>query len=59
MANKVTKFELMTALFTGGPLLDLETVNVVAREDGSGHKFNVTGYRVDGTEATKYVVTVD
>lgn len=59
----VTKFDLLTALFTGGPLATtaatFKIVNAVAREDGSGHCFNVTGIDTAGRNVTAFVRTID
>lgn len=61
--NLTTKFALMTALITGGPLAlagkPLKVVNQVQREDGSGKCFNVSGYDNDGKPAIVFVRTLD
>lgn len=55
----ITKFQLLNALLTGGSLAGLRIVNQVAREDGSGRCFNVTGHDATGRECTVFVRTVD
>ena len=59
----ITKHQLTTALFNGGPLSTdrgtLKIVNAVAREDGSGHCFNVSGLLAGGKQTTLFVRTID
>lgn len=59
MKAQITKFQLMTALFTGGPLkpatgVQFEIVLAVEREDGSGRSYNVTG--LSGASKVKMTV---
>jgi hypothetical protein len=62
---KTTKFHLAQALFaTQAHVVQIGNiafaqVNVIARESGSGHTFNVTGYNTIGQLVTVYVQTID
>jgi len=56
-----TRWELITALMTGGPLKAwLRIVNSVEREDGSNKSYNVAGYcqRAGHDESITIHVTV-
>lgn len=68
--NKTTKFELMSAFFSGLPIkLSITSphginrvaiiVNQIEREDGSGHCYNVTGHDSNGKSFTIFVRTTD
>ena len=59
----ITKHQLITALFDGGPLITdgkvlLTIVNEVAREDGSNRNYNVTGW-YESKQITIFVRTID
>lgn len=58
--TSLTKFQLVTALMSGGPLrtstADFRIVNGVTREDGSNQSWLVTG--IVGREGQSYVETV-
>ena len=58
-----TKYLLFQALVNGGPLTvntaHFHIVNMVEREDGSGHSFNVTGYNAAGLKITAHTRTID
>ena len=60
----MTKNLLQQALFSRQPLKNLEgqvifqSVTAIELEDGSGHNWNVTGYR-NGVEQTIFLKTLD
>lgn len=59
----VTKFQLIQALLSGGPLktpsADFTSIVAIEREDGSGHCYNVTGCVRYGSKTTVFVRTID
>lgn len=64
MQTQISKFQLTTALFTGGQLtlngvVIFKIVNAVEREDGSNHSYNVTGINYNGLKATLHLRTMD
>jgi hypothetical protein len=73
MAYKTSKFLLLSALFSTydrksninlypenpkDHVIYMSHISSIQREDGSGYKFNVTGYE-NGVEKTVFVVTTD
>lgn len=60
--HKTSKYLLIQALFQGNWLaLDNTSVKIcsIEREDGSGKRFNVTGYNLDREKVTIFVETWD
>lgn len=60
---KITKSQLTNALMDGTPVtvgkVRFARLTAIELEDGSGHKFNVTGNDYYGQRATVFVTTID
>jgi hypothetical protein len=60
---RITKAQLTNALMNGTPVtigkVKFARITAIELEDGSGHKFNVTGNDYYGQRATVFTTTVD
>jgi hypothetical protein len=59
MKIKTTKYTLLQSFLNGKKFEDkLDIINAIEREDGSGHHFNISGFK-DKKEITIFVTTLD